>query len=615
MFVVEDAYLDLSFRLDNMATADESLKTAFVHAPLKANSQQIRLITVEPGVASQPIRCRMCVEELDESSSGHIALSYVWGTDDASRVIEINEHNIAVRENLHHFLRYLQSLAVGNVLHGCKVWVDALCINQLDIPERDEQVRRMNRIYSSASTVVSWLGYGVPAIEQAFHGIETNRVRWRQRNVQIQKTVNEGMSLLSDLEYWKRLWIVPEVYSAENLTMVFGKALIDWTSLSYFGNTFYSTYLSSLGGPWTPRKPRPNDNDFAIMCQATQYFKTDSAGRTGMNTFEKLLWDHKNKGCADARDRVYALMAIASDNDPSLIDYRQTKEDLCARMLGDIKFPQRLAMDFGNMLITALGCETAGLETSEEPIDLDCRSDPALHCVHTADLSNRAFVLNEGVSCKTDSRGSVSTVPSSGSVVSATQSISFPFRPRRVMPLQEWLDLQLSHSTIANHNLLNAMTDGSLSPVVCSTAFIHAARNDHSFAFAATKANRLSCHEVQGILLWSSNPEMQPINKLHFVPAPDGLTLHKFQENDRQSGTTSNLPWSIAATVPEQLISGSKHKRVCKEKYVLQVPSISAAKILFELFARYARPETEMRDFEYFGKDSDTDQAVGKPVA
>jgi hypothetical protein len=43
-------------------------------------------------------------------------------------------------------------------LLGSLAWVDALCINQKDAEERDEQVRRMKSIYRDAERVVIWLG-------------------------------------------------------------------------------------------------------------------------------------------------------------------------------------------------------------------------------------------------------------------------------------------------------------------------------------------------------------------------------------------------------------------------------------------------------------------------
>lgn len=39
-----------------------------------------------------------------------------------------------------------------------RVWADAICINQHDIPERNQQVSVMHRTYSQASMVTIWLG-------------------------------------------------------------------------------------------------------------------------------------------------------------------------------------------------------------------------------------------------------------------------------------------------------------------------------------------------------------------------------------------------------------------------------------------------------------------------
>jgi Heterokaryon incompatibility protein (HET) len=37
-------------------------------------------------------------------------------------------------------------------------WIDALCINQEDVSERNHQVRMIGKIYSQAQGIVAWLG-------------------------------------------------------------------------------------------------------------------------------------------------------------------------------------------------------------------------------------------------------------------------------------------------------------------------------------------------------------------------------------------------------------------------------------------------------------------------
>lgn len=78
--------------------------------------------------------------------------------------IRVNGCTLQVRENLFHFLCQLRDSTIHKY-KGLKldvlcaaVWIDALCINQNDTIERNEQVARMCDIYLCASQVLVWLG-------------------------------------------------------------------------------------------------------------------------------------------------------------------------------------------------------------------------------------------------------------------------------------------------------------------------------------------------------------------------------------------------------------------------------------------------------------------------
>src|SRR6266536_3278017 len=65
--------------------------------------------------------------------------------------ILVNGHQVQVHKNL----RALLHIRTGE--DRC-LWIDALCINQADLLERNHQVRLMSRIYGEASHVIAWLG-------------------------------------------------------------------------------------------------------------------------------------------------------------------------------------------------------------------------------------------------------------------------------------------------------------------------------------------------------------------------------------------------------------------------------------------------------------------------
>jgi hypothetical protein len=98
------------------------------------------------------------------------ALSYTWGDVNKKGSIVLEGHEFPVTENLLAALRHLCNVNREPIPTEKSVvsywWIDAICINQDNILERNEQVSLMTRIYKKASgatfglekrlTIVHW---------------------------------------------------------------------------------------------------------------------------------------------------------------------------------------------------------------------------------------------------------------------------------------------------------------------------------------------------------------------------------------------------------------------------------------------------------------------------
>jgi hypothetical protein len=80
-------------------------------------------------------------------------LSYVWGDFKKKRSIIFEDQVYSVTYNLHDALCQLQVDENTD-----PVWIDALCMNQLDDEEKNQQVPLMGPIYKQAFEVIVWLG-------------------------------------------------------------------------------------------------------------------------------------------------------------------------------------------------------------------------------------------------------------------------------------------------------------------------------------------------------------------------------------------------------------------------------------------------------------------------
>jgi hypothetical protein len=125
--------------------------SAINYSPL-SNAREIRLVILEPGSDDDPISCRLLHAELGKLE--YEALSYEWGdASNADTDILINGKEVQIRQNLRIALWHLRPKDEERCL-----WIDAMCIDQSNVLERNHQVELMGKIYSTSKSTIAWLG-------------------------------------------------------------------------------------------------------------------------------------------------------------------------------------------------------------------------------------------------------------------------------------------------------------------------------------------------------------------------------------------------------------------------------------------------------------------------
>ncbi|KAK7954656.1 hypothetical protein PG988_015350 [Apiospora saccharicola] len=94
------------------------------------------------------------------------ALSYCWGEASITKPILLDSKSYPVTTNL---FDGLQRLRKSDGLR--RLWIDSLCINQIDLAERSREIQKMLSIYKNASKVVIWLGECLPWSEATVQAI------------------------------------------------------------------------------------------------------------------------------------------------------------------------------------------------------------------------------------------------------------------------------------------------------------------------------------------------------------------------------------------------------------------------------------------------------------
>lgn len=110
-----------------------------VYTPLNASAQEIRLLTLQParGKDADVISCTLRAVSLIDKQP-FTALSYVWGDPNVTEVVLVNNQILRVTRNLAAALHQLREDFSEEA--EISFWVDAICIDQSNILERNSQV-------------------------------------------------------------------------------------------------------------------------------------------------------------------------------------------------------------------------------------------------------------------------------------------------------------------------------------------------------------------------------------------------------------------------------------------------------------------------------------------
>ncbi|KAH9204423.1 hypothetical protein DL95DRAFT_496372 [Leptodontidium sp. 2 PMI_412] len=120
------------FKLILLAIAGtQSKMSVFKYRDLKSKDS-IRLLSLLHDDDNSVISCKLYNVRLDKPK--YVAVSYSWGDSCAEKCIIIDDQPFSIRENV---WALLQQMRTHKTLKWRYFWIDAICINQLNVTERN----------------------------------------------------------------------------------------------------------------------------------------------------------------------------------------------------------------------------------------------------------------------------------------------------------------------------------------------------------------------------------------------------------------------------------------------------------------------------------------------
>ena len=329
-----------------------------VYRKLDQEKHEIRLIHILPGPRDDTLRCWMSYISLqDPDATPYECISYCWGGLQDSENIAIlpetsfsafgpslpteSAHMLPITKNLYTALQYLRANGEERVL-----WVDALCINQRNLSERGAQVAMMRQIFAKSTNTVIWVGESdqeTADLLRAAVKVGEHYSRNQERGLVASMHTNSGPNYLHRIhasikdvyedwgaldfplfqrEWFKRTWVIQEVFSARSTMLQCGDVVVPWSLILRINSCMHRP------AAWTTPWRRTVIPDIHLQLFDSKKYTVDPLARefsnprrVSMTDILDVLLYGMDLEASDPRDKVFALLGfLDKESDEDLED-------------------------------------------------------------------------------------------------------------------------------------------------------------------------------------------------------------------------------------------------------------------------------------------------------
>lgn len=312
--------------------------TAYQYEPLSPGS--IRLLVLQPSASPDAdLRGSLLCTTLSECNydliDNYTALSYVWGSNERPCLIYLDGKEFPITQSLSDALRDMR-----DATRARRIWADALCINQSDILERNNQVRLMGKIYEVASNTIIHFGRLTEDAAKVFSATKwkTNEVDYemdhegkaaapavaevRAKQASAYALVVAASRDLLTRPWFNRIWVLQELVFSKDPWIQCGRQRVRWGS-------FCRLLLR--------KQTNMPDTHRALLDVLYDMNETRNSQARGVG---KSLWDvlkmRRGLGATDPRDYIFAHLGIINDFRSARkyvnIDYGDSMQAVFSRM-------------------------------------------------------------------------------------------------------------------------------------------------------------------------------------------------------------------------------------------------------------------------------------------
>ncbi|KAK4623586.1 hypothetical protein CLAFUW4_05279 [Fulvia fulva] len=235
----------------------------------------------------------------------YIALSYCWGDPNGRVAIKLNGRNFEITRSLHAAL--VAIWAHHRVFDA--YWIDAICIDQGNVRERNVQVARMWQIFRYATRVFAWLGdedASMVSLARRFDCIHHQLPERLEAEPpggdqwSTEDPIDFMVHTLLRNPYFSRTWILTEFTQAKRLDLVCGSMRCDFQHIDALLDMEEDTTVKRTNSAIH------NRHRFSRFSKEYLTGRYDESKQ--LQALEDCIISYSMTSCQNPRDKVFAML-------------------------------------------------------------------------------------------------------------------------------------------------------------------------------------------------------------------------------------------------------------------------------------------------------------------
>ncbi|KAI2464806.1 HET-domain-containing protein [Annulohypoxylon bovei var. microspora] len=305
---------------------------------------------------------------------------------------------------------------------------------------RNHQVQMMKRIFSTASSVIVWLGDAEGSVQSTLEMIlKCNWSRGKKNLFNYPKEALQGLEELFRRPWWKRIWIIQEVVAAQEIVVLLGNTIFPWVMLVNLCRAIQQAEF--LLHPMAT---------VIRSCEYQKFTVLDHFRRNRTMPLVRFVHCTQDYQATDSRDKLYALLGMASDVTPDDIipDYTKPVQEV---FLDLVKF---MVTNRHDLDIISSGRITTSNSTAPSWLP-DWRGLNTLRPLNSAEVGGHFYRASGNTQAVVDMTGFPSTLTAEGWIVDTIDFFDDIITHGHVSPstIRHWRTIAIENVDITTMSL------------------------------------------------------------------------------------------------------------------------------------------------------------------